>query len=57
MGIPTLGMTCSHVGNEAFPRWEQSVPPKGMTFPDFTRHFFSLLTETVDDNSVVVLKL
>ena len=20
-----------------------------MTFPDFTRHFFSLLTETVDD--------
>ena len=28
-----------------------------VTFPDFTRHFFSLLTETIDDNSVVVLKL
>ena len=23
--IPTLGMTCSHVGNKLFPSWEQIV--------------------------------
>ena len=28
---------------------------KFLTFPDFTRHFFSLLTESVDSSSDVVL--
>jgi hypothetical protein len=30
--IPTLGMKCSHVGNELFPRWEWNVPLLGMVF-------------------------
>ena len=42
MGIPTLGMTCSHVGNEAFPRWGQSVPPKGIPPKDSVEHFVSI---------------
>jgi len=45
----------SLVGKQMFPTWEHFSHPCWLTFPDFTRHFFSLLTEKVDDNSVVVL--
>ena len=61
----------SQLRNVLSPTWERFIPTVGrlfstngkfsrgvvLTFPDFTRHFFSLLTETIDDNSVVVLKL
>ena len=43
MSIPTLGMTCSHVGNEAFPRWGQSVPPKGTPPKDSVEHFDNMI--------------
>ena len=34
---------------------EDELVPCGMTFPDFTRHFFALLTEPIDTFCLAVL--
>lgn len=34
--VPSLGMTCSHVGNELFPSWEQTVPIRGTKYSSQT---------------------
>ena len=50
-----LGLLVFDTGIIGFSMWEKDILFPFSTFPDFTRHFFSSLAETVDSCFVVVL--